>query len=403
MLPHELKPAHFAGYPPEARKLIANYLATLQQLPLSFLPGLLRELIDFDYKFPAERAARERELAHLGKLSPNQLTECFTYFSQIHLSSELEDFDWPKLPAQFVERLSAHLWATHQLDAFRKASNEYADRLRAAIPPEKPPIPRLGIAVIGQGVSSYDGPLFRKLRGHGVYYSRIDPKNGLQQLLDAVSTRAQDHPAPYAHWYIDGGESAPHDAPLTTVSYSAIEPTRTILLRKMQDEIGKPGMGPEALRTMLAKMRPEDLGMAKESARDQVLERFQISLLTEGSGTQIFSTSFAQWAAREVLRRAQPLTLLVRFAPRQRQKPMNEMLSAANARPELDPGGSLVDADFGAYYNWLNQQRLPGAEQSSFVVWFEGHNQALAIGPTTPRGTESTTDATLKQVLSWTV
>ena len=28
---------------------------------------------------------------------------------------------------------------------------------------------------------------------------------------------------------------------------------------------------------------------------------------------------------------------------------------------ELDLAGSLVDADMGAYYNWLNQQRLPGA------------------------------------------
>jgi hypothetical protein len=137
-----------------------------------------------------------------------------------------------------------------------------------------------------------------------------------------------------------------------------------------------------------------------KDARDQVLERFEISLLTEGSGTQIFSTSFAQWAAREVLRRAQPLTLLVRFAPRQRQKPMNEMLSAANARPELDFTGSLVDADFGAYYNWLNQQRLPGADQSAFLVWFEGHNQALAIGPSIPRGTVSTTVADLSELLA---
>jgi hypothetical protein len=28
----------------------------------------------------------------------------------------------------------------------------------------------------------------------------------------------------------------------------------------------------------------------------------------------------------------------------------------------------LIDADMGAYYNWLNQQRLPGVEQSSFLV-----------------------------------
>ena len=51
MLPQDLKTEHFAGYPPEARKLVTNYLGTLRQLPLSFLPGLLRELIDYDFKF----------------------------------------------------------------------------------------------------------------------------------------------------------------------------------------------------------------------------------------------------------------------------------------------------------------------------------------------------------------
>ena len=109
-----------------------------------------------------------------------------------------------------------------------------------------------------------------------------------------------------------------------------------------------------------------------------------MKLLTEGSGTQIFSTTFAQWTAREALRRAQPLTLLVRFAPRQRQKPMNELLTESSDRPELDPVGSLIDADMGAYYNWINQQRLPGADQSSFLAWFENHGEALAIGPSMP-------------------
>jgi len=153
------------------------------------------------------------------------------------------------------------------------------------------------------------------------------------------------------------------------------------------------------LRTTLAQMRPADLGMAQEG--DQVLDRFQVKLLTEGSGTQIFSTVFAQWAAREALRRAQPLTLLVRFAPRQRQKPMNELLSPNTVAPELDVIGSLIDADMGAYYNWLNQQRLPGADESLFLVWFEGRSQALAIAPSMPRGTESTTATDLAQILSW--
>jgi len=404
MLPRDLKPEQFAGYPPEARKFVTNYLGTLQKLPLTFLPGLLRELVEYDYKFPAERTAHEKELAKLSSLSDAQLREWFQEFAVIRLSRQLEDFDWVREPAQFVEELSAHLWSTHQLDAFRKASNDYSDRLSASMPTERPVISRLGIAVIGQGISSYNEPLFRKLRAHGAYYSSIKPDDGLRLLLDAVAARAKAHPLSYGHWYVDGGEAEDHSPDLTCVSYKALEATRTVLLRKIQSEIDRPGMGPEALRTYLAELRPEDLGMTRPGNgqdKDEVLKRFEVKLLTEGSGTQIFSTVFVQWAAREALRRAQPLTLLVRFAPRQRQKPMNELLSVNSGTPELDLVGSLIDADIGAYYNWINQQRIPGAEQSSFLVWFEGHRQAVIIGPAMPRGTESTSPADLSQLLAW--
>ena len=153
------------------------------------------------------------------------------------------------------------------------------------------------------------------------------------------------------------------------------------------------------LRTMLAQMRPEELGL-NGAGDEAVLNRFQVSLLTEGSGTQLFSTTFVQWSAREVLRRAQPLTLLARFAPRQREQSMKELLAGTQANAVPDPEGSLIDADMGAYYTWINQQRLSGAERSSFLVWFEGHNEALAIAPSLPRGTESNSPIDLQQLLS---
>ncbi|MGA8311020.1 MAG: hypothetical protein WB755_13390 [Terriglobales bacterium] len=404
MLPSELKPEQFSGYPPEARKLVTENVGALRRVPLGFLPSLLREVIDYDFRFPAERRAQERELANLNSLSAEQITEWFRGFAQISLSSQLEKLDWVNAPAQFVEQLSAHLWTTHQLDGFRRAATDYAERLRAAVPPELPAMPRLGIAIVGQGVASYDEPLFRKLRAHGGYFSHVNPEDGLKHLLDAVATRAKAHPAPYAHWYIDGGQEVEHDPGLTAVSYNSLEPARAALLKRMRGEIGKPGMGPETLRTVLAQMRPADLGLGRagpDNTEDDVLDRFQVKLLTEGSGTQIFSTSFAQWAARETLRRAQPLTLLVRFAPRQRQKPMNELLSGTRPNAEVDPIGSLVDGDMGAYYTYLNQQRLTGAEKSSFLVWFEGHDKAVAIGPAMPRGTQSSSPTDLKQLLSW--
>jgi len=399
MLPSDLKSELFAAYPPEARKLVTAYVPTLQRLPLAYVPSLLREVIEYDFKFPAERKALEKELTNLSSLSSEQTKIWFQAFAQIRLSPELEKSDWVNAPALFVENLSAHLWTTHQLDAFRMAALDYADQLHAVVHPEQPVIPRLGITVIGQGVVSAEEPLFRKLRPHGAYFSNVKPEGGLETLLKAVVDRAQAHPIPYGHWYVDGGEPAAHDPALTCVSYGTLGPTRAALSEKIRSDIERPGMGPEALRTLMARLRPADLGFVATS--DQVLDRFQVKLLVEGSGTQIFSTTFAQWAAREVLRRAQPHTLFVRFAPRQRQKPMNEMLASSREPAELDPAGSLVDADMGAYYTWLNLQRLTGADKSSSLVWFEGHSEAIAIGPSLPRGTTSSAAASLEQILSW--
>ena len=399
MLPVDLKAEQFAGYPPEARMLAVAHLEALRQLPLSFLPSLLREVVDYDFKFPAERVAIDKELGVLVGLSSAQTRDWFQAFRELSLSPQLENFDWVNQPGQFVEQLSAYLWTTHQLDGFRKAATGYGDRLRAATPSEPLPVRRLGIAVVGQGVASDDLPLFRNLRKHGTYFGKIKPDNGLDLLLAGAAARAKEHPVPYGHWYVDGGRAADHSPALTSVSYQALEPVRAALLKNMQTEIERPGMGPEELRTHLARLVPSDLGMGGGGAEDAVLDRFQVRLFTEGSGTQIFSTTFAQWTTREALRRAQPLTLLVRFAPRQKQRPMNELLASGGKAQELDFAGSLVDADMGAYYHWLNQQRLPGSEQSSFLVWFEGHRQALAVAPSLPRGTESSSAVDLGELL----
>jgi hypothetical protein len=388
-----------SAHPPDARRLLGAHLDTLRRLPVSFAPSLVREIASYDWKFPAERAAIEAELNVLSALSSEARRQWFQEFAAIRLSPDLERVDWLGEPAQFVETLSAYLWTTGQMDAFRAAAIHYAERLRSAAPPQPPAVSRLLITVIGRDVGEAPMPLFRKLRPHGVFFSHVDSANGLKILLDAVRARAKAHPIPYAHWYIDGGSASAHDPALTCVSYSALAPIRAAVLREMEARIRSGNMGPEGLRSILAQLRPADLGIAPE--RDPVLERFQVSIVTEGSGTQIFSTTFAQWTTREALRRAQPLTLLVRFAPRQREKTMNELLSAGETEPQLDPVGSLVDADMAAYYNWINLQRLPGDERSSMLVWFEDHGEALAVAPSLPRGTESSQRATIADLLAW--
>lgn len=399
MRPRDLKPSSFAAYPAEAKALAVAHLDSIRRLPLAFLPSLLRQLMDYDYSFPVERSMVDSELAILSSLSAAQYDEWFGAFSAISLSSSLENYDWVNLPAQFVEQQAAYLWSTHQLDAFRKAALEYGDRLEKERHPEPVKIQRLGIAVAGQGVTDYNAPLFRNLRKHGTWFTQVDPTRGLDTLLSAVRERARKYPIPYAHWYVDGGTASFDSPDVTCVSYESLTPMRVSLLKKMQADIARPGMGPEELRTLLGRMTPADLDHG--TATDPVLSRFQMRLFTEASGTQIYSTTFAQWTAREVLRRAQALTLLVRFAPRQRQRPMNELLSGKQGgEPELDPIGSLLDADMGAYYHWIDQQRLAGADRAGFIAWFELHGEAVAIGPSIPRGVESNTPIDMTKLLA---
>jgi len=397
MLPHDLKASQFAGYPPQARELAAGRVSLLQQLPLGFLPLLLREIIVYDWKFPPERSELDHQLAYLESRSSDDRRRLLAGFENLRLPPDLEAFDWVNQPSQFSEQLTTHLWATLQIDAFRTAAIDYVRTVNAAAPHAPPAIPRLSMVVLGKDVSENQYRLFRKLRPYGVYFNRVRPENGLRILLDAAAARAQAHPAPYGHWYIDGGaEESVSNAGLVRFSYDSLAPARAALQEKMQKTF-QSGMGPEAFRTMLAGMRPAELGMGDSA--DAVLSRFQVSVLTEGSGTQVFSTTFVQWAAREAFRRAQPLTLLLRFAPRQRARPMNELLAETQRKPELDPQGSLVDADMGAYYTWLNQQRLAGAEKSSFLVWFENHGEALAISPSLVRATESNSAVDLEHLV----
>lgn len=397
MLPRQLTAHDFAAYPPEARALLTSKLDTLRSLPLSFLPLLLREAIGYDWKFPAERTELDQQFAYLHSKSPDQRSTLMRPFDDVHVSEELVQFDWVNDPLQFSEKLSAYLWASHQMDAFRKASVDYVHQLNAARPQSLLPVPRLSIVLIGQGAQATNYRLFRKLQQHGARYTNVDPAEGLSVVLDTLRNRAARFPVNFAHWYLDGG-TAPANLPnaVAAVSYDALRPARAALVNKMIKTMQPGGGGPELLRTELAEMHPSELQLP-ESGIEAVLSRFKVSLLTQGSGTQLFSTTFVQWAAREALRRAQPLTLVARFAPRQRDAIVKEL---RNESPESDAEGALIDADMAAYYTWINQQRLPGADQSRLLVWFEGHSQALLAGPALKAGSTNNSRIALKDLLS---
>ena len=396
VLPSQLIPRDFDAYPPQARELASSHIAVLRKLPLSFLPLLLRELIGYDWKFPAERQDVDAQLNYLASLRDGALAGAMAPFARLRVSSGTDRVDWVNNPALFSEGLSADLWATRQIDSFRAAATEFMRGFRAAAPEELPAVPRLAIVVAGQGAGGGGTPLFRKLRPHGTFYLRVQKGKGLPLLLDSIAARARAHPAPFAHWHVDGGAAA-LTPDVTCVSYAALAEVRQALVERLR-VAARNASGPEAVTSALARIRPEDVGLspAKDAA---VLSRFQLSVLTEGSGTQFFSTTFVQWTARELLRRARPLTLLARFAPRQTEYSLDVLLAGNDKAPVPDAEGALVDADMGAYYTWLNLLRLSGAADSRFLAWFEDHEEAIAIAPGLARGAESRDGIDLEELV----
>ncbi|WP_051978313.1 hypothetical protein [Edaphobacter aggregans] len=394
----------FSGYPPQARQLAAEHLTLLQSLPISFAALLAQEISSYDWKFPVEQADLQAQLKWLQPPRQERLQQILDSFARLMLSPELQRYPWLSQPKPFVEKLTAYLWTSGSIDAFRTAATKYGQfvedlRTVSVSPSEK----RLCIVVVGRDAQSEKVKLFSKLRPYGTYFTNIDPTNGLEHCFAVAHSRAMANRVPYGHWYVDGGAAEredPAEGVMTTLSYASLTPLREALLDKMHTARVSGASGPEELRSILALLEPSHLA---QSARGQntLLQHFQMSLLTEGSGTQLFSTTFVQWSAREILRRAQPQTLLLRYQPRQVERPMDDLVRAGGAMQNLDPAGSLIDADMGAYYTWLNLTRLPGAESSRFVAWFENQRAAMVIAPGMARNTVSAQQCTLDQVFRW--
>lgn len=398
MQPRDLTEAMFASYPPLGRKVAVEHLALLRDLPLVLDAILLHELQEYDTSFPVERAAIDARFTYLGSLAPEQRHTLTRAFAELPLSSELAAEDWVRSPRKFEEDLSAYLWSSHQIDAFRTMSEEFVQAVTQAIPAAAPSLPRLAVAALPLEIYKDGYPLFRKLLKQGTLFSRVEVNNGngMDAILEQLTQRAQKAPVPYAHWYIDGSEPLPCPAnAVSQISWATSEPTRTALLEEIKTEIGSGSAGPEMLRSIMAGWKsPKRTPVSGDSLTDAFVQR----VYDEGAGTQIFSTTFVQWSARELLRRAQPLTLVARFGPRQRERDLNVMFSeTAN---EMDFPGSAVDADFAAYYTWINMQRLPGAENSSFLAWSQHDGRAVAVGPGFPRGAESPNAISMEKLLS---
>jgi hypothetical protein len=383
MTPDQLTAASFASYPPQARQFATAHLALLQQLPIAVAPAFLREIIVFDWRFPAERRTFERQCVWLESLTPEQRARLLAPFRQISMPAGLAAKDWVGSPQPFLEQLTAYLWSSSQIDTYRRAAQDLLAVPLDATPQKN----RLVIVVVGKDATAPTPQLFRKLAPHGVTLHNLQwtPETP-RELHATLQKHAGSEAAPYSSWYIDGGEPWPHDAAsLDLLSYAQLRPVRENVLERMNRFTQSGPGGAEAMRSMLVGLHPAESG-ADAITPDPLMQHFITMLFVEGSGTQVYSTSYVQWAARETLRRAQPEQLLVRFAPRQRQRTLNQLFDAATNVEVPDPEGSLRDADISAYYILLDLLRIADPAHITFLAWRENHGHAVLISPRAPAG-----------------
>src|SRR5262249_3403882 len=158
--------------------------------PLVLCAILLREIINFDSRFPRERAAIESRLSFLQALSPSEKRNVTKGFADLSLSPDLLAADWVNSPQRFEENLSAYLWASKHHDAFRDTAITFAQQVDKAIPPWNPGANRWVVVVLGADLQKEGYPLFRKLRPHGVFFPRVAGDAGMSAVTGELARRA---------------------------------------------------------------------------------------------------------------------------------------------------------------------------------------------------------------------
>lgn len=151
----------------------------LRKLPLALAPILLREMISYDWKMPAERRELMKQFTYLSALTPGERTSAMAGFRNLKLNSDLAAMDWVNDPVGFMEKLTASLWSTHQMDHFDSLADAYSSEVNSSVPDQEPAQPRLGIAIIGTGAKQAEHPLLQKLKPFGVRLTAVKPEDGV--------------------------------------------------------------------------------------------------------------------------------------------------------------------------------------------------------------------------------
>ena len=100
----------------------SSQMSLVLGLPVPLAAIMMQQISRSDSLFPTERRDLDRMLKSLQPPRSSEMEQAVQVFASLRLSSELRHMDWRRYPADFVDKMTAELWASGQINAFRDAA-----------------------------------------------------------------------------------------------------------------------------------------------------------------------------------------------------------------------------------------------------------------------------------------
>jgi len=134
-------------------KLAAAQQRLLESLPVPLAAVMMQQIERAGRLFPAERRELDYTLESLALPRQQGVEKAVQMFVALRLSPELGRMDWRSDAAGFVDKLTAELWSTGQIGAFREAAKLLAPSATRAEQSAQVSKPRIVAIVLDKRLS----------------------------------------------------------------------------------------------------------------------------------------------------------------------------------------------------------------------------------------------------------
>ena len=406
-----------AKLPAEATALTRAHDDVLRRLPATVHAFILIELQKWSTLFPAEQRYQRALLEHLSQLPAAESRRLSHGIATVETDAAVTRIP-ERDPARFQDLAQAAFRKQSVLTNWRREVDLFFQQIDPALEPVLFPADaprRLVLQLYAGTIAVQPERLWSRLSAAGL---RIPLKletarGGYLDALFGVPSIGRDGSSLFGSLQEDASVAASdswliesHDVlhqlvqraatpggtrPPTTVSYDRLRPYRDALMqalfRRIQDGVESPQAFAAYARSL--KLTPEAGAVLNGS---DVVHAFLRDVLLTGNGTLFVNNTFAEWAAVQALRRAQPRMLVVRYGVRDKLKPFSSLLLFSQPRESdripivEDPVGSFVDVEQLSYYVWLSAQKTAAYRKKTLYLFLaESGDEMLAIRSDLPR------------------